>query len=856
MSFNFNKVVLLKNFASYFDRKIFFYRTLAQYKVNTSVGATYSYTEYPDINFNPNDGIDTTLVLNNVVGNDLTECNYLLVCDPSSDDAPVISRWYVMDAKRTTEDCYILTLRRDVVAEAIGEKSPVWEAPFFIERGMLDRTKYNPLLLNDEGMNLNQIKKEETLLFDGFKTPWIVAYFANNTTETTVQSGTRKTSGKYLTLAQVAQQTGIAQTSLETMLAGGTVPLAISDIKLTWAYSTHAQIRGIRRYESVFSNSLEEFNVNWYKEFAWQYPVAKYDEYDGSRFENQLFDAACQNVVDVYDENEITVFETMLTNLVGAQFVGEKFINLDMYNKLYNLYLERIRVLYQGRYYYLMPSRSGSSPHTEIEAIRGQDLVLDAMIEATDYVELESGATLETEEIYNDGKIFINYNYSNFAITLIPAEDPETSYNFQYKIPTSHNILDDGAYSMLAIPLNPIPVVTSRNPLTVKYTPSKDVIMQLAIQTALALSTNLIDIQILPYAPKMAHKNSGYYYGDQAFDITNLTLGEDYEEILDGDNNVVGYVIFETVASYSLTLDIGITPKYDTKEEANTTMYRLCSPNYSGAFEFNLAKVNSVVSKFCVDITYKPFNPFIRVTPEFDRLYGKNYKDGRGLICGGDFSLPVVNDQWKTYQNNNKMFAQIFSRDIQNLEFKQDIERFKEPFAVLSGTAVGAGAGAMAGGKYGGGYGALAGAAVGAAAGLAGGLIDVNLNERQRQEEKRYSFDRFNLSLANIKAMPQSLSKNSSLTEISKLVPFLEFYDCTPEEHAIFKDRIKYNGMSIGRIGNIGAYFAPVPEGQQELGRRDEFYFFKAQLIHAEDLEEDNHFLSVLYDEFAKGVYL
>ena len=146
--------------------------------------------------------------------------------------------------------------------------------------------------------------------------------------------------------------------------------------------------------------------------------------------------------------------------------------------------------------------------------------------------------------------------------------------------------------------------------------------------------------------------------------------------------------------------------------------------------------MGGAVNQFYIDITYKPFNPFIKVAPQFARLYGRNYNDDRGLICSGDFSLPILSDQWKSYENNNKLYGQIFDRDVRNIEVNQEIQRFKEPFSVLSGTAVGAGAGAMAGAKVGGGYGAIAGAAIGGTTGLAGGLIDISLNEKQRKEQK------------------------------------------------------------------------------------------------------------------------
>lgn len=70
--------------------------------------------------------------------------------------------------------------------------------------------------------------------------------------------------------------------------------------------------------------------------------------------------------------------------------------------------------------------------------------------------------------------------------------------------------------------------------------------------------------------------------------------------------------------------------------------YRLCSPNWSNFFDFSLAKNGGTVMSFNVDCSYKPFSPYIHINPDFKGLYGRDFNDARGLICGGEFSLPQV----------------------------------------------------------------------------------------------------------------------------------------------------------------------------------------------------------------------
>lgn len=113
----------------------------------------------------------------------------------------------------------------------------------------------------------------------------------------------------------------------------------------------------------------------------------------------------------------------------------------------------------------------------------------------------------------------------------------------------------------------------------------------------------------------------------------------------------------------------------DIKIANECDLYRLCSPNYNGAFDFNLMKNNKEVKKFNVDCQYKPYNPYIHVNPDFAGLYGRDFDDSRGLVCGGDFSIGIVNDQWNAYEIQNKNYQNIFNRQIQNMEVNNSIAR-------------------------------------------------------------------------------------------------------------------------------------------------------------------------------------
>jgi pimeloyl-CoA synthetase len=141
--------------------------------------------------------------------------------------------------------------------------------------------------------------------------------------------------------------------------------------------------------------------------------------------------------------------------------------------------------------------------------------------------------------------------------------------------------------------------------------------------------------------------------------------------------------------------------------------------------------------------------------------------------------------------------------------------------------------------------GALGGATGGANAGI-GGIINYQGVTEKYQEARDNAIDMHNFQLDNIKALPSSLSKVDSFNNNNKIFPILEEYSCTDEEKEIFKDKIKYEGMTINAIGKLVSY----------IKQNDELTFVKGKIIRLEDLAEDSHLLYTIYEEIAKGVYL
>lgn len=417
------------------------------------------------------------------------------------------------------------------------------------------------------------------------------------------------------------------------------------------------------------------------------------------------------------------------------------------------------------------------------------------------------------------------------------------------KISHTRNHLTDAPYDMFVIPYvdGDIWGKIGSGTYSKKHL-SKDFSMRVASAISRQLSgTHLYDIQLLPYFPM-----SMTYYDDvaNAFDMPATEADKTYTIVEGGDTTtldgeilpIVSVIMWASKSTFSVPLDYSI-PVENLKIENETDMYRIVSPNYSGTFQFSAAK-NRGVDQFMAECTYLPITPYIHVSPNFKGLYGADYDDARGMICGGDFSLPVVRDQWFNYLYNNKNYQNSFDRGIEHIEINNAYSRQGEIINALTMGIAGTAAGAYAGAKLGGAAGAVAGATIGAVGNAITAAADIERNERLRNENLDYTRDQFGFQLQNIAARPQSLARVTAFNYNNKCWPFLEYFTCSDVEKQALADKIKYNGMTIGRIGTIAEF------------QRDEPSYIKGQFIRFEGLSDDYHIAVAISAELNKGVFI
>lgn len=768
------------------------------------MNAATAYGQINIVTFNPNDGINAAQVINTTWVPD-----YLVMIN---DESRIVSRWFVIEARYTREGQYQCSLRRDLIADFYDE---VTTAPTFIEKATLDVN--DPGIFNSENMTFNQIKQSEMLLKDRPGVPWIVGYIARD---------------------YVGGEISIPQ----TVIVPDIVVRSVSEYEY-YQYTSEP-------FKGAFINY--NFNINVYSNnFGWAItfdrngnpaePLENFipsgpDQLIGFNYNgNQSPDGYAIN--GVFTLSDARVMVNRITD--KARTIDWNALNPTAYTdlatstELDSLLLDDGKILKtESNEYYRVHVKKGAFKIKKwtIAPASGLGSSLTTARHASDKI----FDTSRGSKLYELQATYYEYRVELELIT-----------NKQYTLTIgAHRPLVDAPYDMFYMPAAPLRILGIDT-----YT---DLYLRLATEMATKLESNLYDLQLLPYCPAPNNVELDVYSGDPL--IRPDTDAGAISYVTDSDGNNIGAVMWANQSVFSADLRIGgsaelpligfeaPTDPVEMKVADACTMYRIVSPNFNGAFEISLAK-NRGLKDFTANCTYRPYSPYIKVAPTFSGLYGESFDDVRGLICGGDFSLPIVSDAWVQYQINNKNYQVMFDRQIEHLELKNNVQRSLEVVNVAAGTLSAAASGGIAGSMFGPG-GAAIGTVVGGAASLAGGIADIALNEHLRSKAIEYTIDQFGYSLGNIQAMPQSLTKVSSFNKDNRIFPFIEAYSATEVEKEALRNKLKYNGMTVMRIGKIAEFI------------RSEPTYIKGKVIRLEGIDEEYHMAKSIAEEINKGVYI
>ena len=765
------------------------------------------------VSFNPGDGIATQQVVN------LTEDqigDYLLAVNEYNE---IDSRWFILDCRRERTGQYTLTLRRDLVTD---NYTTIINAPCFIEKATLDDA--DPFIYNSEDMTFNEIKKSETLLKDETGIPWIVGFLESN---------------QDVNVSIPAQDVSIYQT--------------VSDIT-TWEfykYKDEEFVPALSRMTLILNigNDDRDRTYRYYMEEdgLGTVPSDLADQYvNGSGYVFLPKSNASSQLYWYGPNSNLDYGYGVNRTAAGAYDIHRKLkANWDTINLLYKSYVpyhteeetEEFRNL-NGKIIYDDTTSTFYKVTLEYgdSVTKTADITSGSLFEHLKNDLLNLPAGIPNSPFFGQEYITGNGGKNNFSSEYVykPYKIKLSVINvntYDLNITTNRPHLSDAPYDMFCIPYGELDIYSSGLKI---FTVNPNVSLSVVTEIMKKYKTATYDAMLLPYCPVR-----NFIKSDGTFDL----IGNEGKYFnITSDDKAENIVFFANSSSFTLDIPykIGINNK---KVESQTDKYRLCSPNYNGVFEFNAA-MNGGVNFFNVDCTYKPYAPYIHINPDFGSLYGEDFNDSRGLLCGGDFGLPRLDDSWQNYQQQNANYQNIFDRQIQNMEVNNAVQREKQKWQIASG-AIGAGmSGAFTGALAGGPIGALVGGIIGAGASTAAGIRDYQLSEQLRQESIDYTKDQFGYQLGNIKALPNSLSRTSALTYNNKLFPFLEFYSCTDEEKRALENKIKYNGMTVMRIGIISDFIKNEPT------------YIKGQIIRLEGTDNNFHVVNEIANEINKGVFI
>lgn len=699
------------------------------------------------------------------------------------------SRWFIIDTKRERSGQWTLTLRRDLIVDFYDQ---VLESPMFIEKATLSDN--DNLIYNNEDFSVNQIFTSQTLLKDQSGCGWFIGYYPTNVTGLT---GTIKTND-------------IAKETFEIL------PTPIEN----WEY-----------YEYSSNNPLKAFPTRADLEFYFE----EYVQFVGSTtgvYELNMLTKECYQGSVASRQTTLKKGTSSLISFIATTdyYTTDEYLNNISSYATFSTQAEMEDVLkYNGKIildstgtYYQVSITPSNVVSQNVNVTSGSLFNFMSTIAST------SGMTGTA----NNKSFILNVETPTYVIQVNELPGLATTYS----IPDANRLnTTNTPYNIFAIPFGEITIKDGNETIITNKSIAASAIASILDNHA----NNVYDAQLIGYCPV-----NYLLTGEKEITVTD---NFQVSYITDQDNNKLSAIF--NVPSSSFTLNIPITVNYENKKIANTCdLYRLTAPDQSSYFDINIAK-NNGISFVNIDVELKPYNAYVHANPDFKGLYGRDFNTGRGLIYGANLSLSRALNNYTEYQIQNSQFQNIFDRQVQNMEVQHEIGRIQDVVGVITGTASGAASGGLLGSMIGS---TPAGMIGGGLASGAGGIADIGINEKLRTEALDYTKDMFGYQLATIKALPNTLSKITALTQNNTIFIALDYYTCTDREKQAFANKIAWNGMTVMAIGKINDY---INNNWSYNGIESKGYI-KGKLIRLEGTDDDYHIVNSLAGELNKGVYI
>lgn len=790
--------ITLFNYNNLYNRQHRMHQTLEEY-LNDPQALEIANSS---INFNPNDGVLTT-VKAFFDEKDFGTPDYCLI---TGEQDEISSRWFVLDCTRIRGGEWQLTLRRDLISDF---KTYILESPAIIRRALPQVN--NPLIFNKENAVYNQIKSGQWSLKDKSGCPWIIGYLD------------KKAEDKVISVPQ-------------------------EDYPISATYSTLSEYPYYQyNLTNPYKISYEDivFSIWANKGIGANFQITV--DSNGNPVDaplNKRINAGYIGITDNTQGNSFNALGYRLKesaegpNIIGGcaeAFKGTagenlKSISYNYTGVLRNPSSETITDE-QGKY---IQVNNQVYQVTVVQTTQdwetgSTDTALNAAFSNL-VAQVPSGIFTSTS---GEGRIYYKANIAYISLTRIDVSAPSVT------IDSNRKSLTDGPYDVFCMPYGSIPFGNN----TIDTSCSKDINIRIATALTTQYGDSLYDVQILPYAPFPESMFGNFNY----FDLTLFREGYDYNLIKE-DTSVLGFIMWLSSSQLTKKIDYVIdcpSNAVDLKVANECNLWRLCSGNYSSIYDFN-PYTNYGVQAFNLTIALKPYNPYIKVCPQFKGINGGNFIDARGLILNGDFSMTRIQNAWVTYELQNKNYNEIFLRQVESMEKQQGWALTSE----IASAVVGAGS-AGAQGVLMANMGGLSRTGMAGVGALTGGLsatagaVDVVAQTMLRKDQLDLYKDNFEFTKGNIQALPNTLTKVTALNPDNLIFPQIEFYTATTTEKNLFKESIKYRGCSVNAISTVSEYMW------------DEPTFISAEILRFPQwLAEDYHLVNEINNELNTGVYI
>ena len=577
--------LLLLHYNNYFNRIIKKEDTVAKY-----MNADAHYRVASNINFNPGDGVNTSLVLGlgqNGTLFDVEEFDYLVAYEIVDNITKIDSRWFILEQDRKRSGQYELTLKRDVIADNYND---VVDSPIYLEKGFINDVN-DPLLYNSESMNLNQIKQLEIPLKDETQSGWVVGYIPSDAFPKVEPAYDRVEKKVTIPMSADITVNGLSSWSYWKYCSANPNYKFMADnagkrkvtVKIrsqrVWAssgrtarcdmvtanYTFYPNSSDAGTYTQVNSGFIENSSGSW------NFPQW-YQDYGPVTFSQGTINSSiCGKIFDPVRNN--SAFNTSLNAILGNG------ISIGDTSELRRLQDKIILDSSTNTYYRIsVITTSASNPITVNSSVSGGQAALTALKNAM-YYPNGAGGSLQGE--------YATFTASNSS-TSYAVQLTNVGVSLYVDLNSDRAHLNDAPYDMFCIPFS--------DTLKLKYgetqfTCSKNVALSMATEIAKDLGTKSVyDVQLLPYCPN----RTLIVKSDSPSTVLDLT-GVKYDLIKESvTNDPKSAVIWCTESTFQVPITtessvVEFTPTADVPSKVSIENYYAMMNEYISSINYRMA---------------------------------------------------------------------------------------------------------------------------------------------------------------------------------------------------------------------------------------------------------------------------